>query len=95
MIPFGLAIPVFLVPRLFFGQEFEDFAYIQGKKEWNYSKYFVGIFKEGIVMKLSWLWFLPVLFIDSVLVYPLLAWTVRRARREAVDIRIDGAIIVQ
>jgi surface polysaccharide O-acyltransferase-like enzyme len=28
MIPFGLAIPIFLVPRLFFGQEFEDFAYI-------------------------------------------------------------------
>jgi hypothetical protein len=81
MLPFGLAIPIFLVPRLFFGQEYEDFAYIKGKKEWNFLSYFVNIFKEGILMKLSWLWFLPVLFIDSIFCYPLLVWTVRRSKK--------------
>jgi hypothetical protein len=43
--------------------------------------------------KLSWLWYLPALFIDCILTYPLLAWTVRRARKIPFNGRDDGNII--
>jgi fucose 4-O-acetylase-like acetyltransferase len=36
IIPLIIAIPVFLIPRLYFGQEYEDFALIDGKIESNF-----------------------------------------------------------
>lgn len=47
-----------------------------------------------IATKLSWLWFLPTLFIDLMLTYPLLAWTVRRSRKIEYNSRDDGNIIL-
>lgn len=44
--------------------------------------------------KLSWLWYLPALFIDCLITYPLLAWTVRRANRIPWNRRDDGNIIL-
>lgn len=44
--------------------------------------------------KLSWLWYLPALFIDLVLTYPLVAWTVRRSRKIPFSQRDDGNIIL-
>jgi len=44
--------------------------------------------------KLSWLWYLPALFIDIVLTYPLVAWTVRRSRKIPFNQRDDGNIIL-
>jgi len=48
----------------------------------------VGIFPK-IYEKLSWLWFLPALFIDSNMNYPLLAWTQRRAANIPLDWKVD------
>lgn len=33
-----------------------------------------------IHQKLSWLWYLPALFIDIMLTYPLLRWSIRRSK---------------
>ena len=46
-----------------------------------------------IFSKLSWLWYLPALFIDCILTYPLLAWSIRRAKKIPFDQRDDGNII--
>ena len=45
-------------------------------------------------MKLSWLWFLPVLFIDSIFCYPLLVWTVRRSKKIPFDVKCDSGVII-
>ena len=46
-----------------------------------------------IFSKLSWLWYLPALFIDCILTYPLLAWSVRRSKRIPFEGRDDGNIV--
>jgi hypothetical protein len=46
-----------------------------------------------IIDKMSWLWFLPLLFVVSVLSYPTVAWTQRRARKIEIDFKEDGKII--
>lgn len=47
-----------------------------------------------IFSKLSWLWYLPALFIDCILTYPLLAWTMRRANKIPFSARDDGNIVL-
>ena len=47
-----------------------------------------------IYLKLSWLWYLPALFIDIMLTYPLLRWSIRRARKIPFDAATDMGIIV-
>lgn len=81
LLPLFFAIPVLLVPRLYFGQTYETFALIDGKVEWDFRKYMEGIFHEGIAARLSWLWFLPVLFLCKIINYPFVAWSQRRAER--------------
>jgi hypothetical protein len=54
-------------------------------------KYFFAIVPH-IYKKLSWLWFLPALFIDSNINYPLLAWSQRRQAGKPFDI-LDLKII--
>jgi len=46
-----------------------------------------------IFAKLSWLWYLPALFIDCIITYPLLAWSVRRSKKIPFNGRDDGNII--
>jgi hypothetical protein len=46
-----------------------------------------------IFSKLSWLWYLPALFIDCILTYPLLAWSIRRAKKIPFNARDDGNIV--
>lgn len=45
-------------------------------------------------LKLSWLWYLPALFIDFMICYPLLRWTVRRSKRIPFDPIVDISIIL-
>lgn len=40
------------------------------------------------------MWYLPALFIDLILTYPLLAWSVRRSRKIPFNQRDDGNIIL-
>jgi len=47
-----------------------------------------------ILHKLSWLWFLPALFIDSNINYPLLVWSQRRSKGKAFEMKTDGGLII-
>jgi hypothetical protein len=42
---------------------------------------------------MSWLWFLPVLFIASVISYPLLIWSHRRQKKEKLTLCYDLGVI--
>mmetsp|Transcript_13236 Transcript_13236/g.22461 ORF Transcript_13236/g.22461 Transcript_13236/m.22461 type:complete len:194 (+) Transcript_13236:393-974(+) len=92
IVPFILAIFIFLIPRLYFGQQYEDFTRPDGKIEEDYWSFQMKTLPT-IFSKLSWLWYLPALFIDCILTYPLLAWSVRRAKKIPFDQRDDGNII--
>ena len=85
MVPFFVAIFLFLVPRLYLSQEYAPFHRIDGKIEWNLLKYYIGILPT-IYGKLSWLWFLLGLFIDSQVNYPLLVWSQRRKKKLPIEI---------
>lgn len=93
LVPFVLAIFIFLMPRLYFGQAYEDWCRPNDETENDY-----WTFQEktlpSVPTKLSWLWYLPALFIDLVITYPLLAWTVRRSRKIPYNQRDDGNIIL-
>ena len=93
LVPFVVAIFVFLIPRLYFGQQYEDFTRNDDKIESNYWT-FMQATLPTIHIKLSWLWYLPALFIDCVLTYPLLRWTVRRSKGIPYDPLVDTGIIV-
>jgi len=45
-------------------------------------------------LKLSWLWYLPALFIDFIITYPLLRWSIRRSRKIPWDWLTDTLIIL-
>jgi fucose 4-O-acetylase-like acetyltransferase len=93
LLPFVIAIFIFLIPRLYFGQEYEDFTRPDGEIEDNFWVFTQKTLPD-IFSKLSWLWYLPALFIDCILTYPLLAWTVRRARKIPWSERDDGNTIL-
>jgi fucose 4-O-acetylase-like acetyltransferase len=79
LVPFIAAIFVFLIPRLYFGQEYEDYTRPNDEIENDYWE-FMKKTLPTIYLKLSWLWYLPALFIDIMLTYPLLRWSIRRSR---------------
>jgi len=93
LVPFVLAIFIFLIPRLYFGQEYEDFTRPDGVTEPDYLK-FQAKTLPTIFSKLSWLWYLPALFVDCILTYPLLAWTIRRAAKIPFSSRDDVNILL-
>merc|ERR1719450_303892 len=75
-VPFVVAIFIFLIPRLYFGQSYEDWTRPYKDKEIIEEDYwtFMVASLPDIFSKLSWLWYLPALFIDCIITYPLLAW---------------------
>jgi surface polysaccharide O-acyltransferase-like enzyme len=79
IIPFIVGIFVFLIPRLYFGQTYEDFTRVDGEVQPNYWEYMKAILPT-VYLKLSWLWYLPALFIDFLICYPLLRWSIRRSK---------------
>lgn len=93
LVPFVLAIFVFLIPRLYFGQQYEDFTRPDDQIENNYWE-FMQKTLPTVYLKLSWLWYLPALFIDCILTYPLLRWTIRRSKGIPFDPLVDAGIIV-
>jgi len=92
LVPFIVGIFIFLIPRLYFGQQYEDFTRPNGTVEEDYWQFMIQTLPT-IFSKLSWLWYLPALFIDCILTYPLLAWSVRRAKKIPFDQRDDGNIV--
>lgn len=93
MVPFAVAIFVFLIPRLYFGQTYEDWSRPDDVIESNYWLYMQKTLPT-IHLKLSWLWYLPALFIDCMLTYPLLRWTIRRSKRIPFDPLVDTGIVL-
>ena len=92
-LPFAAAIFIFLIPRLYLGQEYEDFTRPNDEIETDYWE-FTKLTLPTIFSKLSWLWYLPALLIDCVITYPLLAWSIRRARKIPFSARDDGNIVL-
>ena len=66
-----------LTPRYYLVQGIDEGADLGGEPEWNFFTYY-GKFAPKMHVKMSWLWFLPALFLDSVVNYPLIKWTQRR-----------------
>ena len=62
-------------------------------EEWDFFKYYIGMLPQ-FAFKLNWLWFLPALFIDSVISYPLLKWTQRRHAGKPFNFKEDGTLIL-
>ena len=92
LVPFVIAIFVFLIPRLYFGQQYEDFTRNNDEIESNYWTYMKASLPT-IYLKLSWLWYLPALFIDCMLTYPLLRWSIRRSKQIPFDPVTDTGIV--
>ena len=93
LVPFILGIFVFLIPRLYFGQTYEDWTRPDGETDNNYWQ-FMQKTLPTIHLKLSWLWYLPALFIDFILTYPLLRWSIRRSKGIAFDPLVDTGIVL-
>lgn len=91
--PLVLAMLFLLVPRLYLGQDIEGWTRIDGKKESNFFIYFWKVLPT-LPTNLSWLWFLPVLFIAMVLNYPMLAFTYRRKNNLPLTKKEDGALFL-
>ena len=91
LVPLFMSILVFLIPRLYLSQDYEAWTRVNDQIE---SNFFVYAFKvlPSIHTKLSWLWFLIVLFIVMILNYPLIAWTQRRLNKRTLDVKSDGKI---
>jgi len=95
LVPFIIGIFVFLIPRLYFGQTYEDWTRpnADGTMDSNYWS-FMEKTLPTIHLKLSWLWYLPALFIDFILTYPLLRWSIRRSKGIAFDPLVDTGIVL-
>jgi len=93
LVPFVIGIFVFLIPRLYFGQTYEDYTRVDGQEiTTDYWEFTRGTLPT-IYLKLSWLWYLPALFIDLIICYPLLRWSIRRSRGIPFDPLVDLGII--
>lgn len=76
IIPLVIVTFVFLIPRNYLDQTFSLFGRPDGKnQEWNLMKYYGEFLPTKIILKLGYLWFLPALFIDSMIAFPLLKWS--------------------
>jgi hypothetical protein len=77
------------VLRLYLGQPYQEYCKVEDKDgnmyiETNFFVYYYKMFPH-LGKKLSWLWFLLALFIDSLVNYPLMAWTQRRQKKLPLD----------
>jgi hypothetical protein len=78
LVPLLFVVPIFLIPRLYLSQPFEEEPARVGDDVIDgFWEYCVAVFPL-LPFKLSWLWFLPMLFAVSLFCYPLIAWSQRR-----------------
>ena len=95
ILPVVFSIPLFIIPRLYVTQSWDDLGRVKKgtEIEWNIFKYLSQIFLDNFVMKLGHLWFLPVLLLVCLVNYPLLAYSRRRMKMLPVG-RKDVMIII-
>ena len=84
MLPFLVAIPLFLIPMLWLSRRYCDDggcippdATVDSSLGTFYAKWLAVPGK--LFNNISWLWYLPAMFVDFLLTYPILRWTKRRA----------------
>lgn len=78
ILPMVYAIFALLIPRLYLSQDYEPWTrYDEQNVEHNYLKFMIMTLPQ-IYNKLSWLWFLYVLFFCMIINYPFLTFSVRR-----------------
>lgn len=80
LFPFLLAVPLFLIPSLWMRRSYED-CQIDGatNDDGLWTWYGAYLTQPGQIFNhISWLWYLPAMFADFMLTYPILRWTKRR-----------------
>lgn len=87
-----MACLVLLIPRLYLSQEYEHWTRVGDDVEPNYFVYAWKVLPY-LPSRLSWLWFLGILFIAMVLNYPILAYSYRRKNRLPWESGKDGRLI--
>ena len=78
--PFLVAIPLFLIPSLWMQRNYEGWAIDGAGPDDSLFTWYIQYFKQpvSILNNISWLWYLPAMFVDFMLTYPILRWTKRR-----------------
>jgi len=84
MLPCIVAVPLFIIPRLYFSQNWDQLGRIKKgtEIEWNLFKYVPHIMADSFVFKIGHLWFLIVLLVVVLTTYPLLAFSRRRMMKK-------------
>jgi fucose 4-O-acetylase-like acetyltransferase len=93
--PMIIAILFLLIPRLYLSQDYEPWTRVDPDKPSinNYFEFFVGILPQ-VFGKLSWLWFLLVLFEVFLLNYSIIIWLKRRKAEEKFCKSEDGRLLL-
>ena len=78
--PFLVAIPLFLIPSLWMQRNYEGWEIDGATKTDSLFTWFGAYLTHpvSILNNISWLWYLPAMFVDFMLTYPILRWTKRR-----------------
>jgi len=79
--PFLVAIPVFLIPALWLQRPYASTAIDGATNDDGLFTWYIAYFTHPVEIfnHISWLWYLPAMFVDFMLTYPILRWTKRRA----------------
>jgi hypothetical protein len=75
LVPWVVMMNTVLLLRLYFGQDFEPYNRPDEKNIENDFLVFCVKMWPKLIVKMSWLWFLLALYLDSLVVYPILNWT--------------------
>ena len=87
LFPFLVAVPLFLIPMLWLERAYCDNGDCVPPGATKDSGLFTFFAKwlavpGSLFNNISWLWYLPAMFVDFLLTYPILRWTKRRAAGE-------------
>ena len=94
-VPWVVLLHTVLFLRLYFGQEFEPSnRYDEKTIENDFLVFCVKIWPK-LIVKMSWLWFLMALYLDCLVVYPILNWTQRRYAKEPLGFKDVQLVIGQ
>jgi len=80
LFPFFVAVPCFLIPALWLQRSYANTVIDGITNDDSFLTWFAAyiVNPEEIFMHISWLWYLPAMFVDFMLTYPILRWTKRR-----------------
>lgn len=83
LFPFFVAVPLFLIPMLWMERDYCDAGGCvppEATKESGLFTFYVKWLSVPgkLFNNISWLWYLPAMFVDFLLTYPILRWTKRR-----------------